>query len=40
MEVLRVMKRKIARIVYQLLNTQTTTAAACQPVAARHRSNT
>jgi len=40
MEVLRVMKRKIARIVYQLLNTPTTTAAACQPVAARHRSNT
>lgn len=34
MEVLRVMKRKIARIVYQLLNTPTTTAAACQPVAA------
>jgi transposase len=34
MEALRVMKRKIARTVYTLLNTPTDSAAACQPVAA------
>lgn len=34
MEALRVMKRKIARTVYTLLNTPTSSAAACQPQAA------
>lgn len=34
MEALRVMKRKIARTVYTLLNTPTSSAAACQPLAA------